>query len=43
MFCPDKSVTVMKDGDDWIKVSNFSYVRVHKRRRVNDIDGDFRM
>lgn len=43
MFYPDSSVVVVNKKDDWVDNPNFTYIRVDKRRRVNDVVNDLRM
>ena len=43
MFYPDSSVVVLNKKDDWVDNPNFTYIRVDKRRRMNDVVNDLRM
>lgn len=43
LFYPDSSVTVLNEKDDWVDNPNFTYIRVDKRRRMNDVVNDLRM
>ena len=43
LFYPDNSVVVLKDKNDWVDDSNYTYIRVDKRRRMNDVVNDLRM
>lgn len=44
LFYPERSVSFMKNKDDWIPNNdNYIYARIDNRRRVNDIISDFRM
>ena len=43
LFYPDSSVVVLKKKDDWVDNPNFTYIRVDKRRRMNDVVNDLRM
>ena len=42
MFYPDSSVVVLNKKDDWVDNPNFTYIRVDKRRRMNDVVNDLR-
>ena len=42
IFYPDRSTVVLKKKDEWISNPNFTYIRVDKRRRINDIVADVR-
>jgi hypothetical protein len=43
LFYPDASIAVLKKKDDWVDNPNFTYIRVDKRRRMNDVVNDLRM
>jgi len=42
LFYPDSSVVVLNKKDDWVDNPNFTYIRVDKRRRMNDVVNDLR-
>ena len=43
LFYPDNSIIVLKDKNDWVDDSNFTHIRIDKRRRMNDVVNDLRM
>lgn len=43
LFYPDSSAVVLNKKDDWVDNPNFTYIRVDKRRRMNDVVNDLRM
>jgi hypothetical protein len=43
LFYPDTSVKVMKKGEEILKDDNHLYLRIDKRRRINDLVNDLRM
>ena len=42
LFYADTSTVIMGDKNEWVDNSNYAYVRIDKRRRVNDIVNDLR-
>ena len=42
LFYADTSTVIIGDKNEWVDSSNFAYVRIDKRRRINDIVDDLR-
>lgn len=43
LFYPESSLVVLNKKDDWVDDKNFTYIRIDKRRRINDVVNDLRM
>lgn len=42
LFYPESSLVVLNKKDDWVDDRNFTYIRIDKRRRINDVVNDLR-
>jgi hypothetical protein len=42
LFLPEHSISVLKDRDEWIEDSKYTYIRVDNRRRIKEIESDVR-
>ena len=43
LFYPDTSVSIVQKQDDWVDHPNYTYIRIDKRRRMNDVVTDLRV
>jgi len=42
LFYPENSIVVLNKKDDWVEDRNYTYIRIDKRRRINDVVNDLR-